>query len=167
MNAFRIRPARETDAARVCEVLIRSVHEVCAADYGHDAEVLESWCGNKKPELVREWIADPDNYFLVLESPEREVAGAAMFKRPDSSIFLLYLLPEAIGHGNGAVLLDALEAEARRLGKEVVTLGSTITARGFYAKHGYEDDGVPIHWGKVKGYPMKKRLSHDALAKDL
>ena len=52
-----------------------------------------------------------------------------------------------------------MEAEARRLGHRQITLDSSITAHEFYKRHGYEDNGEPVYWHKVLGFPMRKMIA--------
>jgi GNAT superfamily N-acetyltransferase len=156
--AFSIRQAVEADAERICEVLTRSVREVCAKDYDYNEEILNSWCGNKNPARIREWILNPDNFFLVLENGTRQIVGVALYGRRESVVQLCYLLPEAIGKGNGTRLLKALEAEAKRTGQGEISLNSTITGRPFYLREGFEPNGDPTYHRKTLVYPMRKKV---------
>ncbi len=151
--------ASESDAARICDVLIRSVHEVCAPDYGNDPAILDSWCSNKSPESIAKWIRNPDNFFIVAELVPQGIVGAALYSRTEASIHLCYLVPEGLHRGIGSRLLFSMEAEARRLGHRQITLDSSITAHEFYKLHGYEDNGEPVYWHKVLGFPMRKMIA--------
>jgi GNAT superfamily N-acetyltransferase len=154
-----VRVAQEADAEGVCEVLKRSVREVCVQDHRFDQALLESWCGNKTPDKVRSWIRDSENFFLVLEGGLGQLLGAAVYNRANRVIDLCYLVPEAIGQGNGLRLLSSLEAEAKRLGHERISLFSTRTARMFYTRGGYVPNGEPKPVaGAVVGFPMIKTL---------
>lgn len=161
-NVITIRQAVMGDAEKVCEVLVQSVREVCGPDYGNDEEVLEQWCANKKPEIVSTWIASPDNYFLVAELSSaglaRTIVGAALYRGPQATVNLLYLVPEGLHHGIGSRLLRAMEEEALRLKHKEILLNSSITARQFYKRHGFIEDGEPVYMGKVLGFPMRKSL---------
>lgn len=156
-HQIAIREARESDATNICEVLIRSVREVCGPDYNNDEAVLEEWCANKKPEIVTDWIRNTDNLFVVAELSPGLLVGAAMYQRVRGSIQLCYLVPEALYQGIGAQLLATLESDAARLGHKEIQLVSSITARNFYRRHGYLDYGEPVYSrGKVLGFPMRK-----------
>lgn len=153
-----IRVALETDADKICNVLIRSIREVCAADYGNDQELLDSWCSNKTPENTMSWINNSENYCVVAELAPFGVVGAAMYSRLKSALYLCYIVPEGLHRGIGSKLLLTIEAEAKRLGHEKISLTSTITAHDFYKRHGYQDSGEPSYMGKVKGFPMQKLI---------
>jgi len=153
----KIRLALHEDAAKIREVLIRSVQEVCIEDHSHDDEIIGAWCANKTPETLTRWIADSDRYVVVAEITPHGLVGVAMYHRVNAEIELLYLAPEGLRQGFGAQLLATLEAEARRLGHHEVQLSSTATARGFYQRYGYQESGAPLlFWNKLTAYPMRK-----------
>jgi len=154
-----IRDGRESDAQSICEVLVRSVREVCGPDYGHDEEVLSSWCANKTPENVLRWIGDPDRFLVVCEEAPRGIVGVGMYVRSTSTIELCYLAPEGLHKGLGASILKSLLAEAQRLEHREVTLISSVTARNFYTRNGFVATAEPRYWGKILGIPMKKENS--------
>ncbi|OLD92043.1 MAG: hypothetical protein AUG92_02650 [Alphaproteobacteria bacterium 13_1_20CM_4_65_11] len=62
---MKIRDAVPADAPAACEVLRRSIIELCAADHRNDPVILERWLANKTPEIVASWIAKPGNSVLV------------------------------------------------------------------------------------------------------
>ena len=60
-----IRDALPEDASAACEVIRRSISELCGADHLNDALVLGRWLANKTPEIVASWISRPGNSVLV------------------------------------------------------------------------------------------------------
>jgi GNAT superfamily N-acetyltransferase len=125
------------DVAAICEVLRRSIVELCAADHGHDPKFLDGWLANKTPENVAAWIADPGNVFYVADAGGR-IAGAAAMNR-SGTITLNYVSPDARFKGVSKSLLAALEREAAAMGLTRCTLESTKTARRFYQMAGYRE----------------------------
>ncbi|HUB27935.1 MAG TPA: hypothetical protein VL992_21095, partial [Tepidisphaeraceae bacterium] len=69
-----IRDAKGEDAVESCEVMRRSIAELCGADHKGDPEILGRWLGNKKPDIFRTWIAQPGSNLLVATQCERVVA---------------------------------------------------------------------------------------------
>jgi hypothetical protein len=65
MTALQIRDAVAADAEAACEVMRRSIAELCTADHHDDPEILAQWLANKRPEIFRGWMAQPDKSFLV------------------------------------------------------------------------------------------------------
>ena len=59
-----IRDAVPEDAAAACDVMRRSIAELCVPDHRNDPELLRLWLSNKTPKIFRSWIR-PDNMLLV------------------------------------------------------------------------------------------------------
>jgi len=62
---MQIREASVEDAVEACQVLRRSIAELCQADHQDDLIVLEKWLSNNTFDNMRSWIADPDSYVVV------------------------------------------------------------------------------------------------------
>ena len=62
---MEIRDATPDDAEAACDVLRRSISELCVADHGNDAAILRDWLLNKTPEIVAGWATQPKNSLLV------------------------------------------------------------------------------------------------------
>ncbi|MBS0247116.1 MAG: GNAT family N-acetyltransferase [Proteobacteria bacterium] len=134
-----VRIARQDDAVAICDVLRRSIIELCEADHGHDRAFLDKWLANKKPEIVTQWIADPDN-FLIVATEGDEIAGVASMQST-GRIGLNYVSPSMRFRGVSKALLSALEDEATARGLTQCTLESTKTAMQFYRAQGYAPVG--------------------------
>ena len=153
-----VRDATPDDAAAGCEVMRRSIVELCIADHGNDLAILGRWLGNKTPETFNAWIAQPDNSLLVADEDDRVLAVGSV---TDSGLITLnYVSPDARFRGVSRAMLRALERRAAERGSTTCTLNSTETARRFYLAHGYRETGQPAgHFGTSAGYPMAKSLS--------
>lgn len=158
-SAITVRRAAEADAAAACDVLCRSIRELCLADHDGDERALAAWLADKTAETVRTWIALPSNV-TVVATRGSEICGVALMNRA-GVIHLCYVLPEVQFHGAGKRMLHALEAEAANLGLTIVTLTSSLTGRLFYERSGYVRRGepVPVFGGSLRGYPMAKTLA--------
>jgi GNAT superfamily N-acetyltransferase len=152
-----IRKARFDDAAKTCDVLRRSVTELCGADHQDDPAIIRRWLANKTPAVVGGWIAHPENFVLV--AVEEEAVLAVGIVRHDGEITCNYVSPDARFRGVSKAILAQLEAMAREFGNASCNLISTETARRFYRSCGYEEVGVPQgKFGTTGSYPMLKRL---------
>jgi GNAT superfamily N-acetyltransferase len=155
---MEIRDAVADDAAAACDVLRRSIAELCVADHGNDPEILARWLANKTPQNVAAWMAQPDNAVLVaVEGGAILGVGAVTGK---GEITLNYVSPDARFRGVTRAMLAALEARATERGNTRCTLLSTETARRLYLAAGYVDDGPPQHkFGSTSSWPMSKPLA--------
>jgi len=156
--AVTVRPATEDDAPGACEVLRRSIRELCIVDHRNDAEILAAWLKNKTPENVRAWIVSAEN-FCVVAGHGTEVCAVALLHR-DGEVRACYLVPEVRFLGIGKLMLRALEQQARRWGLDNVFLTSTLTAKPFYKRNGYVSNGGPtlVH-GVQNAFPMAKAIA--------
>ena len=136
-----IRAACAEDAAAACQVLRRSIIELCYADHGGDSAILAKWLANKTPEFVASWIARADcQVFIAVEADA--IVGVAMVT-DRGEILLNYVSPDARFRGVSKALLGRLETTARTLGNLECTLTSTVSAHRFYLAAGYLDRGAP------------------------
>ncbi len=155
---MKIRDATPDDAEAACEVLRRSISELCAADHGNDPAILGAWLANKRPEIVAAWARQPGNSLLVAVDGDAILAVGSVTDAGE--ITLNYVAPEARFRGVSRTMLAALEARAAEHGNARCTLTSTETAHRFYRSAGYIDDGVPTgNFGTASGYPMYRNLA--------
>ena len=155
---MQIRDAVPADAAAACEVLRRSIGELCVADHHNNPDILARWLANKTPEIVASWIANPSSSMLVVVEAGAILAVGAVTDRGE--ITLNYVSPDARFRGVSRALVRALEERAIERGASQCTLLSTSTGRRFYLGIGYTDDGPrQSKFGDTGGYPMSKSLS--------
>jgi GNAT superfamily N-acetyltransferase len=156
-QAVEIRDAIAEDAPDACQVLRRSIKELCAADHRNDPGILARWLENKTPDLFRSWLHLPGNSVLVAVGNGAILAVGAV--SGTGRITLNYVSPDARFQGVSRALLAALEQRALRHGNSACTLISTRTARRFYRAAGYSETGPPENsFGTGAGYPMRKPI---------
>src|SRR6267378_3897521 len=152
---LEIRAATPEDAPAACQVMRRSIAELCVADHQNDEAILTRWLGNKTPEIFVSWIRQPDNSLLVAAEGGNILAVGSVTDA--GQITLNYVSPDARFRGVSRALLGALEARAVERGNTRCTLISTATARRFYRAAGYVEDGPPQgKFGTTGSYPMSK-----------
>ena len=154
--AWTVRAANAGDAEAACQVLRRSIAECCVEDHRNDSSVLDPWLRNKTPQNVRAWFCTAGNFPVVAEI-DGSIGGVALMS-PEGEIGLCYLLPEARFRGAGKALLSALEAEAVRRGLRSLHLESTVTAKPFYLRNGFESAGEPKAASGAVAFPLRKVL---------
>lgn len=132
-----IRHATPEDAAAVCDVVRRSIAELCAADHHNDQKFVDAWLSNKTPDRLRTWITGETNATFVALADGR-ICGVAMISR-DGELQLCYVAPEVQFPGTGQLLLKAVEQQAVRWNLDEIHLTSTLTAKRFYERHGFSE----------------------------
>ena len=160
LDTFAIRQAQPADAASACDVLRRSIIELCGADHHDDPESLADWLRNKTPEIVGRWIASPSNTMLLAVDGRLVLAVGAVTDAGE--ITLNYVAPEARFRGISKAMVAALEARAAALGNRRCTLTSTKTAEAFYASAGYLHNGpMTSKFAGTTSHPMVKQLREE------
>lgn len=155
---MHVRPALSDDAAKICDVLRRSITELCTVDHEGRDDILLPWLANKTPENVSKWIGTPFQSLLVAEIGSA-MAGVGL-ATDKGEILLNYVAPEFRFHGVSKVLMSELESYLLLREVTVARLVSTETARRFYQGIGYRPAGEPqIWWGRKLSYPMEKQLA--------
>jgi GNAT superfamily N-acetyltransferase len=94
------------------------------------------------PTATPEQMGPPGGAFVVIYKDEVALAGGGLKRLDDATceIKRMYVLPEARGRGLGKLLLEALEAEARRLGYAIARLDTGPEQPGaqrMYERAGY------------------------------
>ncbi|SRR5713101_3057501 len=155
---LEIRTATPEDASAACEVMRRSIAELCVPDHRNDEAILKRWLSNKTPEVFVSWIRQLDNSLLVAVEDGNILAVGSVTDA--GQITLNYVSPDARFRGVSRALFSALEARAIERGNTRCTLTSTETARQFYHARGYVEVGLPVgKFGTSSGYPMAKVLA--------
>jgi len=153
-----VRRASEADVTGACDVLRRSIRELCVDDHHDDEQTLSIWLKNKTIENVSAWVCSETN-FAVVAVESTQVCGFGLIDR-NGEIQLCYVAPELVGRGSGKSMLCLLEQQANSWGLNTVFLMSTLTAKPFYEHHGYFVSGLPISTHGVNcAFPMSKTIA--------
>src|ERR1700761_1141245 len=136
---MKIRDATAKDAPAACQVLRRSIMELCTADHENDPAILAPWLSNKTPETFVSWLTQPGNSVLVAVDGDSILAVGSVTDA--GNVTLNYVSPDARFRGVSRALLNALEIRAVDRGNVRCTLTSTETARRFYHANGYVEAG--------------------------
>lgn len=154
---MEIRRAHEGDVGTVRRIHGDAIRDVCARDYPPD--VIAAWLAGRRDDRYLRQIRE-DSFWVAIE--QNCVAfGSVRIER--AKLESLFVDPLALGRGHAARLLSHLESVALQAGIQVLHVDSSLTARNFYARHGYEvregDASLVLASGvKVIGVPMSKRL---------
>ena len=108
-RVIEVRDAVREDAPAACEVIRRSISELCEADHRNDPEILRRWLANKTPEIVASWIVQPGNSVLVAVEDASTLAVGSV--TDTGEITLNYVSPDARFRGVSRAMLTALKQE--------------------------------------------------------
>ena len=157
---YKVREANMSDSAEVCSVLRRSIIEVCGSDYNSQS-VIEEWLSNKTEVNISKWIQSETTYSLVCVDENDSIVGFGQITLK-GEILLIYLVPEALYKGNGKLILQQMEKLMSKHCVDEIHTVSSITAKPFYKRNGFMQDGPPQIVGEIESdFPMIKKLSPD------
>ncbi len=125
-----IRLAREGDAEGLSAVIRAALRETNAKDYS--PAVIDRLAANFSPAAVRD-LMRVRCVFVAVQG--RQIVGTASLEH--NEVRTVFVAPQAQGQGIGSQLMADVERAARHAGVAMLTVPSSITAEGFYAKLGY------------------------------
>ena len=129
-----IRDATLADIPEIHRVHKASIEKLCAASYS--PTIIEAWASN--PNMDRYAKILGPGFKCLLATKQGVVCGYGSIDITKSLLASLFIHPDHAGGGVGALLLHALEAAAVEQGLTNLSIESSLNAKKFYEKHGYE-----------------------------
>jgi predicted N-acetyltransferase YhbS len=145
-----IRTATEADAAALSAIIRRALREVNARDY--EAAIIEAVAANFSREQLLEAIRNRPVFVAAIDG---EIVGTGGLE--GTTVRSMFVRPDHERRGIGAALMREIEALAVSRGVDRLVLQSSITAEGFYLRHGFEAVRDHIH-GRERTIIMEKTL---------
>jgi GNAT superfamily N-acetyltransferase len=153
-----IRRALVSDVNVACEVVRRSIIELCGRDHHDDPDTLTRWLANKTPPNFERWITS-EKHIAIAAEIDGALVGFGLLSL-EGRIALLYVSPDARFRGVSKRLLAALESEAAVAGIRELKLESSLAALPFYSKLGYTASGPACKgFGVTTCYPMSRPIA--------
>ena len=97
-----------------CEVMRRSISELCSADHLNDGVILGRWLANKTPEIDGSWIIRPGNSVLVAVDDDSILAVGSVTDAGE--ITLNYVSPDARFRGVSSSYAHCSRSKGARTG---------------------------------------------------
>ena len=129
---FALRPFLAADAALLADIFRDSVTELTGDDYSEAQQ--EAW--SARADDAEGFAKRLGSQLTIVATMDGSPVGFASLAGKDT-IDMLYVHSGAVGHGVGAMLVDALEKLAGARGAERLAVDASDTARGFFEKRGY------------------------------
>jgi putative acetyltransferase len=152
---MHLRAFRNDDLPDVIAVFRDAIYNIASSDY--DAEQLRVWA--QVMDDVDEVRARLCRGKSVIAEDDLGVVAFGQL-HPDDHINYLYCRKRGRGKGYAACILHHLEAEAARPGVRVLHTEASLTARRFFAKHGYTVVGeeLVVRYGIKLGRSKMQKL---------
>ena len=138
MKNYSIRRFRDSDAAEVSEVIIKTIRISNTKDYPED--LMEELIKMETPDKVSGRASWTHTY--VVEDDGRIIATGAVGpywgSLNESSLFTVFVLPEYQGKGVGRMIVNTLEQDEYALRAKRIEIPASVTGLPFYKKMGYD-----------------------------
>lgn len=147
-------PPQQLDA--VLQLFWETVHTVNAQDY--TPAQLDAWAP-KEPDRLR-WRRKWDTSLVWAAWQDGELAGFANLEPPDH-LDCLYVSARHQRQGVATALAQKMEQLARESGASRLRVEASLTARGFFARRGYQElrrQQVPLRGQQLTNFIMEKPL---------
>jgi GNAT superfamily N-acetyltransferase len=133
-SAIRIRRAIATDIPAIRETHLASIRGLCGGAY--TPEQIDKWTSNRDLDRYAPMVTP--RFHCLVAVDDAALGGFGTVDLEKSEISSLFTRPEYAGAGLAGSVLRQLEEAAREHGLHTLSLESTINARRFYLKHGYQ-----------------------------
>lgn len=155
---MKIRFAEDSDAEGIATLRRESILAVNAKDYPPD--VIQAWANRVSAERIRMTQAVCKRW--VAECRERVglLLGFCDHSLTDNELSRLYVHKDHQGEGIGSQLLQVAEASMIQHGYREAYLLSSLTAKNFYLRKGYEvvEETQDAHDPRITVINMIKQL---------
>lgn len=151
---MNIRHYRESDSEDHIEILNESIRGIASADYSE--EEIEAWANNDPQDVKLE-----ESRVRFIAQENGEVIGFSEYDEEMEELTGLYVKPGFTGQRVGKKLLEKAERHAKKSNIEKLSCTSTITAKKFYQRNGYEileETTHEMNDQDLKVYIMEKEL---------
>ena len=156
---INIRRAALEDREAICEIHASSIRGLGSSHYSDDE--VDAWAGRKTPSDYDGLISDRH---VVVAECDHSTMGFGTLDITKGEILQLYIHPDHARKGIGSLILDELLSVARVSGLEEVHLNSSLHAKRFYVRAGFQPGPMCKHrfrsGGEIDCISMTRRL-HD------
>jgi N-acetylglutamate synthase-like GNAT family acetyltransferase len=151
---IEIRPARASDAPAISRVIISALRVSNARDYAPEVieRVEQSFSVVRVAQLI-------DTRQVLVAERNRQLLGTASLD--GEVVRTVFIDPPMQGQGVGRLLMLAITRLAREQGIAELLVPSSLTARGFYQRLGFELQREVVD-GAERTLVMARRLQADA-----
>ena len=159
---LKIRKASNADKENISRLHIASIKKLCGEHYSR--EQLNTWTNLLNPSIYDQALRE--KAFLIAHDTKQNLLGLGILDVEKAEVSAIYIHPDAAGKGVGSELLNELEELARNSSIAVITVHSTLNAKGFYMVHGYIEKEITFHHlpngSKLECVRMQKDLPTSA-----
>lgn len=129
---MKIRLASDGDCAEIARLHRATIRHINSKDY--PKKIIKAWSERTNAKRFRDSLSKCKRWVAVEKG---KIIGFVDHGKGDE-LWGLYVHKDYIGKGLGSKLLKIAENSLKKQGAKTIKIESTITARPFYEKNGYE-----------------------------
>ena len=151
---FTVIPYSKEYFSKTLPLILSSIEGLNKDDY--DSDTLSIMKGWQTPERLQKKFST-GNYFLA-KSNNKLVGIGGLVK---NEVCTMFTHPMYTGLGIGKSILTKIESVAKNKGLKVLSLSSTLTAKGFYENCGFKIKSEEIHkldYHDFRVFVMEKQI---------
>jgi putative acetyltransferase len=135
-----IRDATPGDAESIWDIHVRSIRELCSADYA--PAQIQAWAGHRTVEDYHKCIKSDPFYVAEIDG---KLVGYARFRPSTNELCSIFVDPDHVRQGIGTALLREVCEDGARRGLTYFWLDASLTAVPFYASGGFTREQDTVH----------------------
>lgn len=144
-----IRKAKIEDVKGIVETHYDAIHNIASTDY--NKTILNTWHSEFKSKIKK--VINNTKVEIFVCDENGKIVGFSIIVPNNNELRAIYVRANYSNKGIGTQLLQALEKRAFELSLPRLHLYSSITAKKFYQKHGYD-----ILRNEVFTFPNGKKM---------
>jgi putative acetyltransferase len=155
-----LRPFLGEDTPMLAAIFAAAIEELTGEDYSEAQQQVWASAADDEEQFGKRLAGELTLVATLQNSP----VGFASLKGADH-IDMLYVHPDAVGQGIGAMLAEALEKLAGGRGARSLTVDASDNAEGFFARRGYvakQRNTVTVNGEWLANTTMQKTLGDGA-----
>lgn len=155
-NHYTIRKGSLNDLAELQRLFVETITTVCTANY--DEQQIKVWASSV--DNKKRWHEVMTKQFVIVAQYGNKIAGFATLDNGNYLDFL-YVHKDHQRQGVAQLLLDTIEAEAKRLNQNIIRSDISKTAKPFFERNGFKTlkEQTNIRQGiEIINYKMTKQL---------
>jgi putative acetyltransferase len=155
-NHYTIRKGSLNDLAELQRLFVETITTVCTANY--DEQQIKVWASSV--DNKKRWHEVMIKQFVIVAQYGNKITGFATLDNGNYLDFL-YVHKDHQRQGVAQLLLDTIEAEAKRLNQNIIRSDISKTAKPFFERNGFKTlkEQTNVRQGiEIINYKMTKQL---------
>lgn len=156
---MKIKEATLADIKEITQLFYETIQEINSKDYPKDE--IDDW--SSWHEDVDRWTEEIEKFYFIVAKLDDKIVGIASLAT-DGYLDLMFVHKDFQRHGIAKKLLDKIEKKASEQQNDLIYSDVSITAKGFFEKHGFKVEKQQMKKSKEKeliNFKMTKIMTNN------